>query len=350
MTNSAIFPVRREDVFVSLCFPEAPLTPEDVDIIAAATRVIAETFRYFEVLIIARIDQDADGLLRRCLQKCPNSRVIKVRGSSLHYSRRVVAASEAIGDVVVITSLSEVGSLDLTVLIATAIERNAVTVFTQQNRSWTTPILALLGAASRFRISANDMRTIALPRTWLNRLLAHPQHNLALRFPPLGEGFPIHHMPAGGLPPLKTIDSARGRRIGLLYQLSVNAAPVVLIGVGVLSATVVMGALLYMAYAVGALFLVANLQAGWFTTSIVQACTVCYLGLAILGLSMGLQKLLEYLAPRTHETIMEEMSNADLFADVQDLNISVDVERSHRLPGGTLDDPDRAPLKAYPVQ
>lgn len=333
--GSARAPMRREDVFVSLCIPEAPASAKDVDAIAAAVKVFAAAFRYYEVLIVARIDQDDDELLRQCLIRCPSTRILRVHGSSQRYSRRVVGANEAIGDVLVMTALGEIGALDLIGLTTAAIERNAISVFARQDTAWGRQVfgnalLALLGAASRFRISTSDMRTIAIPRTWLNRLLAHPQHNLALRFPPLGEGLPIHHIPVSDLPALQAPDATLGGRIGLLYNLAIHASPALLVGVGWLSALVIFGALLFMIYAVAMLFLAEHLQEGWFTTSIVQAGTACYLAMAMLGLSLGLQKLLANAGPHISDTIVEETNNTDLFADIQELNISVDIERTIR--------------------
>ncbi len=325
-------PGRREDVFVSLCIAEAPASARDVEAIVAAAHGIAAAFRYYELLIVAQIEREDDELLRQCLLRCPNIRILRVRGSSRHYSHRVVVASEAIGDVVVITALSEIGVLDLIGLITAAVERNTISVYARRDRAWGrrgvgNALLALLGSASRFRVSISDMRTIAIPRTWLNQLLAHPQANLALRFPPLDEGFPVHHIEVRGLPALKVPDTTLVGRIGLLYGLAIHASPVLLAGIGWLSAFVIIGAVLFGFYAIGALFLVAHLQDGWFTTSIVQAGTAGYLGIATLGLSLGLQKLLANSGPHIVDTIVGETTNTDLFADIQELNVSVDVER-----------------------
>lgn len=332
-------PVRREDVFISLCIPEAPATAADVAAIAAAAAAVAQRFRYYEVLIVARIGEDDDSLLKACLAACSGLRVLRVRGSAQPYSRRVVAAGEAIGDVVVITALAETGVLDLIGAADEAASRNTICVFTRAgakgSRGPAGALLAALGAASRFRISLSDMRTIAIPRTWLNRLLAHPQQNLALRFPPLGEGLPIHHIAVAGLPALPAPDNAPARRLAVIYSLAIHAAPVVLAGVGLLSGAVIAGSLFYVVYAVAALFLVAHLQEGWFTTAIVQAGTACYLALAMLGLSLGLQKLLATAGPNSGDTVVEELTSTDLlataqdlFATTQELNVAVDAERT----------------------
>lgn len=314
----------REDIFVSLCFPESLASTDDVAVILEAIRQIAARFRYFEVLIIAQVDETED-LLTACLRGSPNVRVIKVRGTRRHYAHRVVAANEAIGDVVVITSLAEAGALDLPEMIAAAADHNAIAVFTREQRSWTNRLLQALGSASRFRISSGDMRTIAIPRVWMSRLLAHPQYNLALRFPPLGQGLPILHIPAPFIPASAGNEATFRRRVGLAYQLSVNAAPVALIGVGLLSCAVTLGALVYAIFAVGVVLFASHVQPGWFTTTILQAGTAGYLALAILGLSMGLQKLLEHLEPQVADTVVEEISNTDLPAAIEDLNVSVEI-------------------------
>jgi hypothetical protein len=320
-TDSAL----REDLFVSACIPESPTSAADVEAIVGIARQIGLTWRYYEVLIVAEVNACDDDRLRECLARCPNLRVIKVRGSLRHYSRRVVAANEVIGDLIVFTSLAEAGALDLAELTKTAAEKNAITIFTIQRRSWSDPLLSVLGSASRLRISMNDMRTMAVPRTWLNRLLSHPEHHLALRFPPLGEGFPIHHLQVVAPKLRKSVDRGSPHRMRLLYDLAVGAAPLVLIGVAALSALVVVGAVLYMGYAVAVLFFVKNVQPGWFTTSLVLAGTAAYLAAAILGLSAGLQKLLQRLEPKVEDTIVEEMTNGDLFDGIRELNVATDV-------------------------
>ncbi len=314
----------REDIFVSLCFPETLSCASDVAVVEEACRKISARFRYFEVLLIARMDEPEE-FLSLCLSRCPNVRIIKVRGTRRHYASRVVAANEAIGDVVVITSLAEAGVLDLSAMIATAADKNSVTVFTRDQRSWTSSLLQVLGSASRFRISSGDMRTIAIPRVWMGRILAHPQYNLALRFPPLGQGLPIIHIPAPVLKPVIGSDATFWRRVGLAYQLSVNAAPVVLIGVGLLSGFVMLGAVAYVIYAIGVVIFASHVQPGWFTTTILQVGTIGYLALAVLGLSMGLQKLLEHLEPQVADTVVEEVTNTNLPSDIHDLNIAIEI-------------------------
>jgi hypothetical protein len=259
---NTVAPARREDVFISLCIPEAPATERDVDLIVQATKSISDIFRYYEVLIIT--DTGSNPLLQQCLQRCPNLRILGVRKSSQLYAPRVVAANEAIGDIIVITSLLEIESLDLVALTIAAVERDAILVYTRQDqlsatRSIRNGVLSLLGTASRFHISAGDLRTLAIPRAWLTRLLAHPQYNLALRFPPRGDGFPIHHIPADGMPLPKKTDAALAQRIGLFYNLAIHAAPAVLAGVGILSVIIVAGALSFVVYAFAILFIAKDL-------------------------------------------------------------------------------------------
>ena len=80
-------PARREDVFVSLCIPEAPISTQDVERVVAAAASIAAAFRYYEVLIVAGVDQD-NALLRQCLYRCKNLRLLRVRTLPQHYSNR----------------------------------------------------------------------------------------------------------------------------------------------------------------------------------------------------------------------------------------------------------------------
>ena len=84
--------------------------------------------------------------------------------------------------------------------------------------------------------------------------------------------------------------------------------------------------MLFALYAVAALFVVERVQEGWFTTSIVQAGTAGYLSLAILGLSLGLQKILQNAVPHIDDLVVEETNSTDLFSDIQQFNVSVEIE------------------------
>jgi hypothetical protein len=70
-------------------------------------------------------------------------------------------------------------------------------------------------------------------------------------------------------------------------------------------------------------------QPGWFTTSIVLSLTAFFLGCAILGLSMGLQKVIELLSGEANEDIVDEQASGDLFGQVmQELNVEIDTDRA----------------------
>jgi hypothetical protein len=318
-------PLRREDVLVSLCFSDAPSSDHDVALIVKAAKLICSRFRYWEILVVVSVNTSSGRYLERCLKEVQNIRVLKVRASSRYFPTRVVAASEAIGDVVILTSFPEAPVVEYIALINIALEHDTVVICTREGRNVSSPFLNVLWAISGFRISSNYMHTTAFSRTALNQILAHPERDLALRFPPRGEGFPVHELAIKNFHQIANESHKFRRRMGLAYRLTVNSAPMVLFGVATLSVGVVLVSMLYAIYAVLIWLFAKNVQPGWFTTSLMLSLTATCLGAALLGISMGIQRALEWLAPNPEDTIVDEAVNTNLFVESNDLNVDVET-------------------------
>ena len=83
-------------------------------------------------------------------------------------------------------------------------------------------------------------------------------------------------------------------------------------------------------------FVKEDVQPGWLTTSLVLGLTAFFLGCAIFGLSIGLQKLIDLLSADVADDVVDEITSVDLFRAVFDeLNIEQDREATVE-PGTTI--------------
>ena len=166
-----------------------------------------------------------------------------------------------------------------------------------------------------------------MPRTLLNCILAHDEPQLALRFPPRDHRTPLICVPVkmdkidrGGLSELP-------RRLQLLQTLLVYLAPMVLSIVSFTSSILALLGLAYAFYIVGAWFLVEELAPGWLTTSAMLTVSAVFMGVSMLGLSLGLQHLLKQQAKDKAERVSEEVNRIDLFGKVAlDLNVELESD------------------------
>ena len=195
------------------------------------------------------------------------------------------------------------------------------------------PIIAL-GQVAGFKVNMNDLQTIAVPRTLLNQLLRHPEPQLALRFPPRDPSLPLQFLEVEG-------HHTRGhrklnqlpRRLQLMQKLLVHLAPTLLMLVALTSTILTVLGIGYAFYIVGAWMTVETLAPGWLTTSAMLSLSAVFMGLSILGLSLGLQQLLNQQRKPGDRPNLEEVNRIDLFGKVaSDLNIEVETDagRSER--------------------
>jgi hypothetical protein len=312
--------IRREDFLISVCFAEAPDSAEAQAYLRDFAKQLNAAWRYWEILLVMDASDDVD--LEKLLEDIPNLRLLKTRGMSQVYRRRVIGASEAIGDLVVLSAIEELPHLDITEMLIQAGETDTVVVARRDERRLLLDgMLNLLGRSSGFRVQARDMQTAVLPRTLLNRLLARADRQLALRFIPRDSGLPVryYHLADGAQP---TRAAGLGRRLGILQKLLVHSAPSVLGSVSLLAILMSLGGFAFAAYAFCVWLVMENVQPGWFTTSLAISLTASFLGVAIFGLAAGMLNLIDLLTPDALDDVVDERSNADLFSRVaQDLNI-----------------------------
>ena len=318
----------RDDILVSVCFTDASdpeLTPKRMAPLVAA---LSEKFRYWEILLVNETGSEA--AFEATLCAVPNLRYLSVVPGLDNTQRRVIGASEAIGDIVVITSIHEMDTMDIPRMVETAHAENAVIMGQRDAAAFVEPLIVVLGRASGFNASTRDMQTITLPRTILNRLLSDPNPLLALRFTPRDNTVKVlRQKPNRPLAAPRTVDTDRARaraRFDLLARMVTDAGPAFLGTVAALSALVVLGAVLFALYVVVVYLTRETIAEGWTTLSLSIASLLGFLGAALFAICITLRKVAEIIRGSSIDYLVAESSSVDLFDSVANaLNVDTDA-------------------------
>ncbi|WP_029414757.1 hypothetical protein [Brevundimonas bacteroides] len=286
-------------------------------------RIASENLHYEVILVVGESRRPELVAAGRRLAALPNLRTLVVTDGTNPYRRRRIAASEALGDVVVLTDHDEAGALDLTAFAQEALTTGRIVMGSRARAR--AALLALHGPLrllTGYRVDTRDLRTLALPRTSLTRLLARPTAGLDLRFEPkrTPERYVRKVVEDGRL----TDRLLRGRRIDLLAELVSASGPRFLKGFAVLALFTLTAAVGYAVYAIGALLLLDDLQPGWFTISMVLSGLMAFLSMwATIG-CLAQAHILERLDSRHRDEIIEEMGAISFFRDADPLNVAID--------------------------
>jgi len=319
----------REDVVVSVCFSDLAASPATFAAIRDLAVTLDTAYRFREIILVVDDSQRADFL--DIVREVPNTRLFVVRRGTEYYDRRVIAAEEAIGDLVVLGNLEEMVALDVLAFLDFAEAENAVTMaFRPAKRpfkrllAW--PFIAL-GKLAGFNVDPAEFQSIAVPRTLLTLLLAHDEPRLALRFPPRDPRLPREWFRTAVNVESRTAFNGIGRRLALLQTLLVYLTPPLLSVVAVSSTILTLVGLAYAAWIVGAVLLVDSLAPGWLTTNAMLAVSAVFMGFSTLGLSLGLQHLLKQQRRLKGALVPEEVNRIDLFQQVAfDLNVVLESD------------------------
>ena len=319
----------REDVVVSVCFSELAASPATFAALRQLAVTLDTAYRFREIILVVDDTQRSDFL--DIVREVPNTRLFVVRRGTEYYDRRVIAAEEAIGDLVILGNLEEVAALDVLAFLDFAEAENAVTMaFRPAKRpfkrllAW--PFIAL-GKLAGFNVDPAEWQSIAVPRTLLNLLLAHDEPRLALRFPPRDPRLPREWFRTAVNVESRTAFTGIGRRLALLQTLLVYLTPTLLSVVAVSSTILTLVGLAYAAWIVGAVLLVDQLAPGWLTTNAMLAVSATFMGFSTLGLSLGLQHLLKQQRRLKGALVPEEVNRIDLFQQVAfDLNVVLESD------------------------
>lgn len=316
----------REDILVSICFGELDGSTASFGQLAEFAEQMNAQFRFWEIILVAAADEVEPFL--PLVKDVPNIRLIKVRHGTAFYRRRVIAAAEAIGDVVVLTTVAEMPLLDVLAMIDEVNTQGALVVGRMQTVAATdllvsTPLVAL-GRWAGFNVGIYDMQTVGFPRTLLNQLLAHPAKELALRFLPRDVGLQQSYQTAQNkAPPLRSFRNL-GRRLGLAQQLLVNLAPRLLQAVTLISSLTALMSMAFGFYVIGVWLWLPTVAPGWLTLSAMLSVTGFMLGCTTSALCLGMLFLISRGGRDDYADVAGEVNRVDLFGKVAaDLNVEI---------------------------
>ncbi|MBD3762584.1 hypothetical protein [Rhizorhabdus sp.] len=318
--------VPRTNLLVSVGIAGSTSSRPDLALLGRLEAELNALFRYWELLIAVEVDHvDRYAPL---LGKLSKVRLLKLRHGASLYRQRVALAEEAIGDVIVLSTFDEFAEVPIGQLIERAERSGHMVIARRPSRNPLSATLRGLGAGAGFRVDANDLSTAAYPRPILNRLLAHPDPQLALRFPPIDNSLAVESLDCGPSTRARQRTSLHDvqRRLSLAHKLLTGSASRVLTTLSLFASLVSISSLAYVFYAIAIWLFDEHVQPGWFTTSLSIGLTAFFLGCAIFGMSIGLQKIIDLLSSQSSDDIIEEITSIDLFNEVfEELNIEYDT-------------------------
>lgn len=274
-------PHKRIDTFllsVGLVVPE--ITPDAIDVLKKIERFLSRDFEFWELLIVTPFSRKSEkSVLDEAAASIRNIRILRVADIDNFYTLRLAITSEAIGDVVVLTSLEEAVILDIPGLAQQVYQRDDVIVFSRRERLRSLVLLPVLSIISGFNINKADTLTIGFPRSWLSLALGRRDAALLLRFEKPSSVFSFNrrnipdncHLP-------RSFNESR-RRFNLLTDLLSNSSFRILQGLATVSYCVTIGAILYGVYVLFVWLFKSDISPGWLTTSMVQVSIASFLGI-----------------------------------------------------------------------
>lgn len=319
----------RDDVLVSVCFGDLSADNDAFEAISELAVKVEAKFRFYEIIVVA--EESRKEAYMPLIHHFKNLRLFTVREGTAFYRRRVIAAEEAIGDVVLLTSATELAGINALEMIERAADEQSAVQVTRSSKGTSRSLgvlLVFLGRMAGFKVNLQDLQTLALPRTLLNQLLAHPDPDLGLRFPPRDVRVPlvlVEVAPGIDVPR----DAGLRRRLLLLQKLLVYMAPRLLMVVTLTSALLATFGFLFGLYALGVWLIQDKVAPGWLTLSAAISLTAFFLGVSITGLSLGLQQLLSRTNRDSLDGTVAEVNRVDLFGQVaSDLNVELERSRA----------------------
>jgi len=311
----------RSDMLVSIVVADSAGPAATIPRLAAAMPQLAEAFRYFEVVYALDETRRAElDSLGDSLAGLVNLRVVITGEGLRYYRRRLVAAREAIGDVVALVDLDEVPIATLIARIGEARDRNEVLAGWCPTRRAGALSYRLLSLASRFVIAPRAARTIIVPRDWLNAILARPSAVIELRFQPR---VPLTRYRRFDVPrhPAEATDFAS--RYEVLIEIMRSDAPRYLKAYALAGFLVVLGSIAYVLYAIAIILMLSHVAPGWFSNAVVLAGSTAFIAGGMSILSIAMVAVIDGVRHSGHPPVVAEVGNTDYFDRIVGRNVEV---------------------------
>lgn len=316
--------IARGDYLASFCFVDEGDIAAELTRLSELAEVLEQQYQYFEIIyVVAERHRPLIERTANLISNVRNLRILLVNNDINFYRRRAVAASEGIGDVLVLSAISDLHLLNVAELADRAFETGEIVM---ARRTKGGPILPVwywvMAAISPYRVNARDMRTLALPRRQLTEMLGRPTLGIDLRFEAKKSIYNFTRSAVDAKAPLFGGPNLR-ERMELLGELVTVSAPRLLKLYAALSFLTSGLAMLYVLYAVVLVLIQSTLVPGWFTTALAQGGSVAFLALGFCLVSLGLADVIERVSGRTRNAIVDEIANINFFRGQQDLNVEL---------------------------
>lgn len=311
----------REDILVSVCFAETEETADREPVLSILAQRLSAHIRYWEIILVVTSSVSS----RVQIPNIPNVRIIKVAQQTDYFHRREIACSEAIGDVVLLSSFDELDVVDPVSMAETAWDSGQAIVAQRRGSAGALEhTLNALGRSSGLRASALVMQSMALPRPLVTLVMSYPDRQLALRFLPRDAGLPVQTWNCDGPQNMLGLGDFP-RRLALMHSLLSHSASSVLKITSFMAAIASVGALFFLIYTLVAWVLGFTLAAGSLGFSVSIAGFVLFFGLALLGLTIGLRRVIDLISTDDRDYVVGETNTLELFADLsRELNVNID--------------------------
>ena len=315
------------EFFISICLTQETTVPDELLAIANLSIYCSKSMKYWEILYI--LDEKLIPEMKSNAARIApirNLRILPVRGSVGYYRRRMIAASEAIGDIVVLTSFGELPRADLVLFAQRAMHESRVILGRRPGLPGLQSLgRELIGLLSSYKVDDRTLKTIALPRNQLISILERPTAALDLRFEPKTGLMPYEYVAIS--PPAHSSGVSFSERTDFLIEIVKSSAPRFLAWFASLAMIGTATAILYGFYALGVIFFKENVQPGWFTSAIVQSASIAFLltGLAII--SLGIASICDRLYGEKHCEVTDEIGNITFYDSHVELNVEVQKGR-----------------------
>lgn len=321
----------RSDFLASFCFVSEQTIETEFPQICEFAALAAEQFKYFEIIFV--LPESEYPNVQKFAEKLAgikNIRLLVVPSNVNVYRRRVVAASEAIGEAVVVSVPSELKMADHAAMAISAFASEQI-IMARGGKSQPGLVSILyypiMRWVSNYRINRRDMKSIAVPRIVLTAILARPTASLDLRFEPKSFRYKYERMMfanGGG----RTVAAPFRERMEFAVETISASVSDFLRGYALFSVVVMTASVAYAVYAVGALIFLRDIQPGWFSTAFTQSLFVFFVAAALGLISLGVAEVYDLIRGRESSVVINEISNTSFFEDTFAVNVELDDQHS----------------------
>lgn len=282
---------------------------------------LAKAFRYFEILYVLSESRrhELDPLAAE-LAVLPNLRVLLTGEGTLFYRQRLLAAKEAIGDVIALFDLGDLPVEELARCMGQAHDAKRILLGWSKGSSAGAWSYSLLSIVSRNIVTAQATHTIIIPRDLLGPILTRRSAALDLRFEPRLSPSRYLHLP---------IERPTRRHARLLHrnelfmEILLCGAPRFLKAYAAAGFVVALGSFLYALYAVGVVLFMSHVQEGWFTTAIAQAGSTGFVAAGMSMMAIAFVSIYRQVHGDEDRALVDEISNTSFFDKITDRNVAM---------------------------